>query len=82
MTIIEYQHPIGPGLTMVCELEYYPADPGQPNPELGDCCPPSPAETYLIKACIKCADGCLVDVTPLISDELRDMIELTARADL
>lgn len=26
--IIEFQHPIGPGLTLVCEIDYYPADPG------------------------------------------------------
>jgi len=82
MQIITTDHYVGDDLTLICDLEYHPADPGQPDPERGDCCPPSPAECYLIKACIQCVDGCLVDVTPLISDDLRDLIEITAGGDL
>lgn len=63
MPIIEYHHPIGSGLTLVCELEYYPADPGQPDPEQGDCCPPHAASTFL---CAARVNG--VDVKDWLSD--------------
>jgi len=82
MQIITTDYYVGDDLTLICDLEYHPADPGQPDPERGDCCPPSPAECYLIKACIQCVDGCMVDVTQLISDDLRDLIEITAGGDL
>jgi len=82
MQIITIDYYVGDDLTIVCDLEYHPADPGQPDPERGDCCPPSPAEAYLIGASVKSHDGFLIDVTPLIHDGLREEIELSARVDL
>ena len=82
MHIITSDYYVGDDLTLICELEYEPASPGQPNPEYGDCCPPTPAQYWLIKASVECSDGCLIDVTPILSDELRNMIELTAGGNL
>ena len=45
MPIIEYHHPIILGLALVCEIEYYPGDPGNPNPESVTCCPPESPPT-------------------------------------
>ena len=70
MPIIEYHHHIGPGLTLVCELEYDPGDPGQPDPERGDCCPPEPEQAFFCSAKLH---G--VDVTDVLAEHLKTYIE-------
>ncbi len=70
MPIIEYQHSIGPGLTLVCEIDYYPGDPGNPNPESGTCCPPEPQHAFFCSATLH---G--VDVTDILADHLKTYIE-------
>ena len=68
--IIEYHHPIGPGLTLVCEIDYYPADPGNSNPESGTCCPPEPEQIFFCSASLL---G--VDVTDILADHLKTYIQ-------
>ena len=68
--IIEYQHSIGPGLTLVCEIEFSPGDPGNPNPESGTCCPPEPEQAFFCSATLH---G--VDVTDVLADHLKTYIQ-------
>jgi hypothetical protein len=58
------------GIELTCELEYAPGDEGQPDPESGDCCPPSAATAFLFSAKV---GG--IDITPLLDEELVEKIE-------
>lgn len=68
--IIEYLHHIGPGLTLVCEIEYYPGDPGNPDAESGTCSPPEPEQAFFCSATLH---G--VDVTDVLADHLKTYIQ-------
>jgi hypothetical protein len=61
--IIEFQHPIGPGLTLVCEIEYLPYEAGT------DTSPPAQEEAFFCSASLL---G--VDVTDILADHLKDYI--------
>jgi len=64
MQTISYTHYHGEGLTLACELEYSPAEPGT------DINPAWPAQAILMSAKV---GG--VDVSPLLSDYIVAMIE-------
>ena len=64
MRTISYTHNHGEGLTLECELEYDPAEPGT------DIDPAWPASAVLISAK---AGG--VDISPLLDDRIVAMIE-------
>lgn len=71
MKTIQHNHIFG-DVTLYCELEYAPADPGNPDPESPTCCPPSPALAYLTSVKVGGWDG--PEIWPVLAKEVEDTI--------